>query len=91
MALRDTSDSNTSTDNVAADELRQFIDRIERMNEEKAAISADIKEIFEEAAGRGYDCKVLRLIVRIRKQDPNERAEQKAILQLYMGALGMAQ
>jgi uncharacterized protein (UPF0335 family) len=77
-------------DNVAADELRQFIERIERMEEEKAAISADIKEIFAEAKGRGYDTKVLRQIVRIRKQDANERAEQEAILDLYMQAIGMS-
>jgi uncharacterized protein (UPF0335 family) len=87
MNYRDDSDSSTAT--VAADELRQFIDRIERMEEEKAAIGADIKEIFSEAAGRGYDTKVLKLIVKIRKQDANERAEQEAILKLYMNAIGM--
>lgn len=79
-----------SGDNVAADELRQFIERIERMEEEKAAIAADIKEIFAEAKGRGYDTKVLRQLVRIRKQDANERAEYEAILELYMQAIGMA-
>lgn len=90
MALRDTSDSSTATDNVAADELRQFIERVERMNEEKAAISADITEIWAEAKGRGYDVKVMKLIVKMRKMDANERAEQDAILQLYMSNLGMA-
>jgi len=83
-------DETISGDNVAADELRQFIERIERMEEEKAAIAADIKEIFGEAKGRGYDVKVLRQIVRIRKQDANERAEHEAILDLYMQAIGMA-
>jgi uncharacterized protein (UPF0335 family) len=87
MNYRDDSDSNT----VASDELRQFIDRVERMNEEKAAISADIAEIWSEAKGRGYDVKVMKLIVKLRKMDPNERAEQDAILQLYMSNLGMAQ
>lgn len=86
MNYRDDSDSNT----VASDELRQFIDRVERMNEEKAALSADINEIWAEAKGRGYDVKVMKLIVKLRKMDPNERAEQDAILQLYMSNLGMA-
>lgn len=78
-----------SDGHVAADELRQFIERIERMEEEKAAIASDIKDIFAEAKGRGYDTKVLRQIVRMRKQDANERAEQEAILDLYMKAIGM--
>ena len=77
-------------DSVAQDQLRAFVERIERMEEEKAAISADIKEIFAEAKGRGYDTKVIRQIVRIRKQDANERAEQEAILDLYLQAIGMA-
>lgn len=80
---------NQTGDSVAADELRQFIERIERMEEEKAAIAADIKEIFAEAKGRGYDTKVIRQIVRIRKQDANEQAEHEAILDLYMQAMGM--
>lgn len=79
-----------SNDGVAGDELRAFIERIERMEEEKAAIAADIKEIYAEAKGNGFDTKIVRRIVAIRKQDANERAEQEAILQLYMGALGMA-
>lgn len=79
----------TGENTVPADELRAFIERIERMEEEKSAIGADIKEIFAEAKGRGYDTKVIRQIVKIRKQDANERAEQEAVLDLYMGALGM--
>lgn len=76
-------------DSVAQDQLRAFIERIERMEEEKAAIAADIKEIYSEAEGNGFDTAILRKIVSIRKQDPNERAEQRALLELYMGALGM--
>ena len=77
-------------DSVSQDQLRAFIERIERMEEEKSAIAADIKEIYAEAKGNGFDTKILRQIVRIRKQDHNERMEQEAILELYMQALGMA-
>lgn len=78
-------------DSVAQDQLRAFIERIERLEEEKAAISADIKEIYAEAKGNGFDTKILRSIIRIRKQDANERMEQEALLELYMSALGMAE
>ncbi|MHB1101540.1 MAG: DUF2312 domain-containing protein [Devosia sp.] len=79
-----------STESVAQDQLRAFIERIERMEEEKKAIADDIKEIYAEAKGNGFDIKVLRQIVRIRKQDHAERMEQEALLELYMAALGMA-
>jgi uncharacterized protein (UPF0335 family) len=79
-----------SPDSVAQDQLRAFIERIERMEEEKKAISDDIKEIYAEAKGNGFDIKVLRQIIRIRKQDHAERMEQEALLELYMAALGMA-
>jgi uncharacterized protein (UPF0335 family) len=74
---------------VAADELRQFIERIERLSEEKAGIASDIKDVFAELKGRGFDAKAVREIVKLRKQDHAERQEQEAILELYMGALGM--
>ena len=74
---------------VAGDQLRAFVERIERMEEEKAAIGADIKEIYAEAKGNGFDTKILRKIVAIRKQDAKERAEQEAMLDIYMHALGM--
>jgi len=77
------------TDSVADDQLRAFIERIERMEEEKKAIADDIKEIYAEAKGNGFDTKVLRTVIRIRKQDAAERMEQEAILELYMTALGM--
>lgn len=74
---------------IAAAELRQFIERIERLEEEKGTLSEDIKEIFGEAGGRGYDTKIIRLIIRMRKKDANERKEEEAILELYCNALGM--
>ncbi|MEF2072870.1 DUF2312 domain-containing protein [Consotaella aegiceratis] len=74
---------------VAADELRQFIERIERLEEEKKTIADDIKDVYGEAKARGYDSKAMRRIVSLRKQDQNERQEQEAILDLYMQALGM--
>jgi uncharacterized protein (UPF0335 family) len=79
-----------SSDSVAQDQLRAFIERIERMEEEKKAIADDIREIYAEAKGNGFDVKVLRQIIRIRKQDHAERMEQEALLELYMAALGMA-
>lgn len=74
---------------VAQDQLRAFVERIERMNEEKAAIVNDIREIYAEAKGNGFDTKTLRKIVAERKQDANKRAEQEALLDLYRSALGM--
>ena len=75
---------------VAAEELKQFIERIERLEEEKAGIAGDIKDVFAELKGRGFDSKAIRQILRIRKQDHAERQEQEAILELYMQALGMS-
>lgn len=70
-------------------QLRAFIERIERMEEEKAAIVADIKEIKAEAKGSGYVVSIINQIIKIRKQDANERAENDALLELYMADLGM--
>jgi len=78
-----------SNDSVAGDQLRSFLERIERLAEEKAAIAADIKEVKAEAKGNGFDVPILNKLLKIRKQDPNERMEQEAILELYMSALGM--
>ena len=80
----------SSPDSVAQDQIRTIVERIERMEEEKRAISDDIKDVYAEAKGNGFDTKVLRQIVRIRKQDASERAEQEALLELYLTALGMA-
>ncbi len=76
-------------ENVAAAELRQFVERIERLEEEKAARSDDIKDVYGEAKGRGYDGAALKTIIKLRKKDANERIEQESILHAYMAALGM--
>jgi uncharacterized protein (UPF0335 family) len=73
----------------AKEQLKAIIERIERLEEEKKAISDDIKDVFAEAKGNGYDVKALRTIIRMRKEDPNERAEQETILETYLQALGM--
>lgn len=75
---------------VAGDQLRQIIERIERLEEEKQGIADDIKDVFAEAKGNGFDVKVLRQIIKLRKQEPQERNEFEAILDLYMQALGMS-
>ncbi len=71
------------------DQLRAFIERIERLEEEKAALAADIREVYAEAKGTGFDGKTLRAVIRLRKQDMHERQEQEALLATYMVALGM--
>ena len=74
---------------VAKDHLKAFVERIERLEEEKKTISDDIRDVYAEAKGNGFDTKALRTIIRMRKQDANERAEQETILETYMQALGM--
>ena len=74
---------------IAKDHLKAFVERIERLEEEKKAIADDIRDVYAEAKGNGFDIKALRTIVRLRKQDKDERAEQETILQTYMLALGM--
>jgi uncharacterized protein (UPF0335 family) len=73
----------------AKDQLKAIIERIERLEEEKKTISDDIRDVYAEAKGNGFDVKALRQIIRLRKQDPNERAEAETILETYMQALGM--
>jgi uncharacterized protein (UPF0335 family) len=73
----------------AKDQLKAIIERIERLEEEKKTISDDIRDVYAESKGNGFDVKALRSIVRLRKQDPNERQEQETILETYMQALGM--
>ena len=73
---------------VAADQLKSFVERIERLEEEKQTISDDIKDVYAEAKGNGFDVKVLRKVVRIRKQDRAKRLEEEAILDLYLSAIG---
>ena len=74
---------------VNKDQVRSIVERVERLEEEKAVLVSDIKDVFTEAKGNGYDVKALRTIVRMRKQDPNDRAEQETILEIYMHAMGM--
>ena len=81
----------SSSEGVAADELRAFIERIERLEEEKAALDADLREVYAEAKGNGFDVKALRAVIRIRKQDENKRREEVAVLDTYLHALGMAE
>ncbi|MBL6597902.1 MAG: DUF2312 domain-containing protein [Alphaproteobacteria bacterium] len=75
---------------IAGDQLRSYIERIERLEEEKAALAADIREIFSEAKGNGFDVKIMRQIIRLRKLDREDRQEQEELLQLYQHAIGMA-
>ena len=77
----------TEVGGVAADQLRSFIERIENLEEEKSILSADIKEIYSEAKGTGFDIKVIRMIIRLRKMDQTDRQEQEQILDLYKRAL----
>jgi len=74
---------------VAKDHLKAFVERIERLEEEKKALSDDIKDVYAEAKGNGFDIKALRTVVRLRKQDPDERREHETILETYLHALGM--
>ena len=88
-ATLDTGSSEQATTQFARDQLKAIIERIERLEEEKKTISDDIRDVYAEAKGNGYDVKALRTIVRLRKQDVDERKEQETILETYMHALGM--
>jgi uncharacterized protein (UPF0335 family) len=79
------------TNQSTKDQLKYIIERIERLEEEKAALSSDIKDVYAEAKSNGFDVKALRAIVKIRKEDGDKRAEEAAILATYMHALGMIQ
>ena len=85
---RDKTPAETGTEEINAGHLRAFIERIERLNEEKKALSEDIKEVYAEAKGNGFDPKILRKIVSIRGQDPSERSEEETLIDLYLAALG---
>lgn len=82
-------DITETSQTVAAGQLRAFIERVERLEEEKSQLQEDIKEIFAEMKGTGFDTKAVRTIIRLRKKDANERQEEEAILDLYKAALGM--
>ena len=81
----------TDDGGIAAKRLRSFIERIERLEEEKAALAADIREVYAEAKGDGFDAKTMRQIVKLRKLDSADRAEQEALLDLYKAALGLGE
>lgn len=78
-----------SEGNVTSDQLRLLIERIERLEDEKKGISEDISDVYLEAKATGYDPKIMRQIVRLRKMQPHDRQEMEAILQTYLSALGM--
>ncbi len=80
---------NTRVGGVAVDQLRSIIGRVEKLEEEKTSISADIREVFAEAKGNGFDVKAIRSILKMRKMDASEREEQETILDTYLRALGM--
>jgi uncharacterized protein (UPF0335 family) len=81
--------SEPSVTQFPKDQLRAIVERIERLEEEKKVISDDVKDVYLEAKSGGWDVKALRTIVRLRKQDANERQEQETILETYMHAMGM--
>lgn len=83
------SEADQPTTKFAKDQLRSIVERVERLEEEKKGISSDITDIYSEAKGNGFDVKALRTIVRIRKQDANEREQAETILETYMHAMGM--
>lgn len=83
-------DITTTTQTVAAGQLRSLLERIERLMEEKKTIADDIKEVYAEAKGTGFDTKTMRVLVRLRAMDEAERQEAEGILDLYKHALGMA-
>ncbi len=80
----------TDPGGIAGDHLRAFVERIERLEEEKKCIADDIKDVYAEAKGNGFDVAILRRVVALRKKQPHEREEEEAVLDLYLHALGMA-
>jgi uncharacterized protein (UPF0335 family) len=89
MAVKELSEDEVKTGGVAADRLRSIVERIERLEEERKALASDIKDIFSEAKSAGFDIKVLRQLIRIRKQEAAEVEEQETLLDVYRRALGM--
>lgn len=77
------------TDNIAADELRLLLERVERLEEEKKGISDDIRDVYSEGKSRGYDAKIMRQIVKLRGMEPHDRQEADALLETYRAALNI--
>lgn len=90
MVARRTTAAPTRPTAGAAGQLKSFVERIERLEEEKKGIADDIRDVFAEAKGQGFDTKVMRQVIRLRKKDVAERQEEEALLDLYLHALGMA-
>jgi len=89
MALRAVAKPDTKAGGIAADRLRSLVDRIERLEEERKALGSDIRDIYAEAKSAGFDVKVLRQLIRLRKQEPADVEEQETLLDVYRRALGM--
>ena len=89
MAVKELEKDDVKTGGVAADRLRSLVDRIERLEEERKALGSDIKDIYAEAKSAGFDVKVLRQLIRIRKQEAADVEEQETLLDVYRRALGM--
>ena len=89
MSAVEKDDSDSPKTRFAKDQLKAFVERIERLEEEKKTIGDDIRDVYAESKANGFDTKVLRQVVKLRKQDINERNEQQAVLETYMHALGM--
>ena len=81
--------STKTKSNFAEGQLKALVERIERLEEEKKTIAADIKEVYAEAKGNGFDIKILRKVISLRKKDPSDRMEEEALLDVYLEALGM--
>jgi len=81
----------TDVGGITAEQLKAYIERVERLEEEKAAIAADVREVFAEAKANGFDTKIMRQVIRLRKMDSDDRTEQEALLDLYKRALGMGE
>lgn len=89
LSVAEKEKDDVQTGGIAADRLRSLVDRIERLEEERKALGSDIKDIYAEAKSAGFDVKVLRQLIRIRKQEPAEVEEQETMLDVYRRALGM--
>jgi uncharacterized protein (UPF0335 family) len=89
MATAAAAKDDQTAHSFAKDHLKAFVERVERLEEEKKAIADDVRDVYAEAKANGFDIKAMRTVVRLRKQDVNERREQEAILETYLHALGM--
>ena len=82
-------DGQTTDKGISAQRLKSFIERIERLEEEKKTMGADVREVYSEAKSSGFDVKIMRKVIALRKMDASERQEQEALMQVYIDAIGM--